>query len=125
MLAFTAVVTESFKNFIFQNSHKNKLFEHCHTRYATHHRVHWHHFLLFSPDTRNSYVVLVASTMGAAKDLLASVGLLASDGSVPEPALDVDTLVRAAVLFVLACLLYGLPAFLHRIKLTVQAVLYL
>ena len=60
-----------------------------------------------------------------ATDLLTSVGLLSSDGSLPPPALDLDTLLRATVFFVVACLLYSLPVFLHRIKLTVLGIAYL
>jgi hypothetical protein len=60
-----------------------------------------------------------------ATDLLTSVGLLSSDGTLPPPALDLDTLLRATVFFVVACILYSLPVFLHRIKLTVLGIAYL
>jgi len=60
-----------------------------------------------------------------ATDLLSSVGILSSDGSLPPPALDLDTLVRASVMFVVACILYSLPVFLHRIKLTAMGMAYL
>jgi len=57
-------------------------------------------------------------------DFLASVGLLPADGTAPEIALDIDTFVRAAVLFVLGSILYNLPVFLQRIKLTILGVAY-
>ena len=60
-----------------------------------------------------------------ATDLLASVGLLSSDGSLPPPALDLETLLRSTVIFVACCILYSLPVFLHRIKLTILGIAYL
>ena len=58
-------------------------------------------------------------------DLLASIGILSSDGGLPPPALDLETLLRATVMFVVCCILYSLPVFLHRIKLTILGIAYL
>lgn len=79
----------------------------------------------YARSVANHHHHLTMTIASQATDLLASIGILSSDGGLPPPALDLETLLRATVMFVVCCILYSLPVFLHRIKLTILGIAYL